>query len=181
LSSFVNHKQMEPYLPKYTKNGWTKTTLGWQYRKHVKPEVSFEKLRHSDKIPYDSKYKFSVVPLGFVYLDITCLACALIVDDGVGPNKTRGVYIGLTWNSPRQTHQLRATLHTRLRTRGPVHFKHSHWWRRWSRSKFASHYAWGTNRVCECKMDVKSIWFNPTWHRIDRVLLLSRCRVLNLT
>ena len=33
----------------------------------------------------------------------------------------------------------------------PLHFEHSHWWRRRSRSKFAtSHYAWGTNRVlCE--------------------------------
>ena len=31
----------------------------------------------------------------------------------------------------------------------PVHIKHSHG------SKFTSHYAWGTNRVCECKMDVK--------------------------
>ena len=34
---------------------------------------------------------------------------------------------------------------------GPVHFKHSHWWKRHSWSKFASHYAWGTNGVCECK------------------------------
>jgi hypothetical protein len=30
--------------------------------------------------------------------------------------------------------------------------------------KFSSHYAWGTNGVCECKMDVKS-----TWHRMDHV------------
>ena len=29
----------------------------------------------------------------------------------------------------------------------------SYWWKRRSRSKFApSHYAWGTNGVCECKM-----------------------------
>ena len=34
--------------------------------------------------------------------------------------------------------------------------------------KFASHYAWGTNRVCDCKMDVKSTW-NPTWHQMDHV------------
>jgi hypothetical protein len=32
----------------------------------------------------------------------------------------------------------------------------------------ASHYAWGTNGACECKMDVKSIWI-PTWHRMDHV------------
>ena len=41
-----------------------------------------------------------------------------------------------------------------------------HWWKRWSRSKFASPYAWGTNGVCECKMDVKYVWI-PTWHRMD--------------
>ena len=40
----------------------------------------------------------------------------------------------------------------------PLHFKHSYWWKSRSPSKFTSHYAWGTNRVCECKMDVKSTW-----------------------
>jgi hypothetical protein len=44
-----------------------------------------------------------------------------------------------------------------------LHFKHSHWWKRRSRSKFASHYTWRTNGVCKCKMDVKSTWI-PTWH-----------------
>jgi hypothetical protein len=34
------------------------------------------------------------------------------------------------------------------------------------RSKFTSHYASGTNRVSECKMDVKSTWI-PTWHQMD--------------
>ena len=29
----------------------------------------------------------------------------------------------------------------------PSHFKHSHWWKRQSCSKFASHYTWGTNGV----------------------------------
>jgi len=32
----------------------------------------------------------------------------------------------------------------------PLHFKHSQWWKRRSQSKFASHYAQGTNGVCEC-------------------------------
>jgi hypothetical protein len=50
----------------------------------------------------------------------------------------------------------------------PLHFKHSHWWKRRSWSKFASHYAWGTNGVCECKMDVKSTWIH-TWHQMDHV------------
>ena len=40
----------------------------------------------------------------------------------------------------------------------PMHFKHSHRWKRRSLSEFASHYAWGTNGVCECKIDVKSTW-----------------------
>jgi hypothetical protein len=53
-----------------------------------------------------------------------------------------------------------ATSHTSVSPL-PLHFKHSHWWKRRSRSKFvASHYAWGANGVCECKMDVKSAW-NP--------------------
>jgi hypothetical protein len=44
--------------------------------------------------------------------------------------------------------QVRATSHTRLRPRDQyIHFKQSHWWRRRSPSKFASHYAWGTNGV----------------------------------
>jgi hypothetical protein len=48
----------------------------------------------------------------------------------------------------------------------PLHFKHSHWWKRRSWSKFASHYTWGTDGVCECKMDVKSTWI-PTWRQMD--------------
>jgi hypothetical protein len=35
------------------------------------------------------------------------------------------------------------------------HFKYSHWWKRQSQSKFTSHYTWGANGVCNCKMDVK--------------------------
>ena len=50
----------------------------------------------------------------------------------------------------------------------PLDLKHSRWWKRRRRSKFASHYARGPNRVCECKMDVKSTWI-PTWHQMDRV------------
>jgi hypothetical protein len=35
-----------------------------------------------------------------------------------------------------------------------------------------SHYAWGTNGVCECKMDVKSTWI-PTRHWMDHVWRLA--------
>jgi hypothetical protein len=49
-----------------------------------------------------------------------------------------------------------------------LHFRHSHWWERWKLSKFASHYVWGTNGVCGCKMDVMTTWI-PTWHRMDHV------------
>ena len=48
----------------------------------------------------------------------------------------------------------------------PLHFEHSHWWERRSRSKFASHCAWRTNGVCECKMYVKSTWI-ATQHWMD--------------
>ena len=69
--------------------------------------------------------------------------------------------------------KLRATSHTRLRACD--HFKHSHWWKRRSRSKFALDYAWETNGVCECKMDIKSTWI-PTWHPMDHVSwLLGIC------
>ena len=65
----------------------------------------------------------------------------------------------------------------------PLHFKHSHWWKRQSWSKFTSHYAWGTNGVCECMTDVKSTWI-PTWHRKDHVSwslgLVSRNHVLEV-
>ena len=50
----------------------------------------------------------------------------------------------------------------------PLQFKHSHWWRRQSRSKFTSHYGRGTNGVCECKTDVNPTWI-PTWHQLDHV------------
>ena len=51
---------------------------------------------------------------------------------------------------------IRATSHMTLRARDYYTFKHSHWWKTWSRSKsVASHYAQGTNGVCECKMDVE--------------------------
>jgi hypothetical protein len=50
----------------------------------------------------------------------------------------------------------------------PLHFKHSLWWKRRSWSKFTPHYTWGTDGVCECKMDGKSTW-SSTWHQIDYV------------
>jgi len=37
----------------------------------------------------------------------------------------------------------------------PLHVKHSHRWKRRSRSEFTSHCARGTNGICKCKMDVK--------------------------
>ena len=50
----------------------------------------------------------------------------------------------------------------------PLHFNHSYWWKRRSQSKFASHYARGTNGICACKMDVKSTCI-LTWHQMDHV------------
>ena len=59
-------------------------------------------------------------------------------------------------------------LGSRTKSPWPLHIKHSHWWKRWSWSKFASHYVWGTNGVCECKVDVKSMRI-PTWHQMHHV------------
>ena len=49
----------------------------------------------------------------------------------------------------RQQHGQPPKGHFTHETEGPwaLHLKHSHWWKRWSRSKFSSHYAWGTNGV----------------------------------
>ena len=59
---------------------------------------------------------------------------------------------------PRELCSLRATLRMRLRARDHYTSKHSHWWKRRCQSKFASHYAGGTNLVLyvKCKVDVKS-------------------------
>ena len=40
----------------------------------------------------------------------------------------------------------------------PLHFNHSHWWKRWNRSEFASHYAWGTNGVYKWMHDADTVY-----------------------
>jgi hypothetical protein len=76
---------------------------------------------------------------------------------------------GSDWTGwPSNDLALRATSHTKLRARDHYTSNHSQWWKRWSQSKFASHHTWGTNGVCECKMDVKSTW-TYAWHRMDHV------------
>ena len=54
----------------------------------------------------------------------------------------------------------------------PLFFKHSHRWKRRSRLKFTSLYAWGNNGVGECEMDVISTWI-PTWHRIGSCFMVT--------
>ena len=68
-------------------------------------------------------------------------------------------------SSVMQCNNVLGSLHTQDWEPMTVTLQASHWWKRRSRSKFASHYAWGTNKVCECmicSMDVKSTWI-PTW------------------
>ena len=95
----------------------------------------------------------------------------------LGPMWTTGLKVNcpktcmlvVVWTKARGDPAARATSHTRLSTRthytsstliggkggaGP--------------SSLHSIYAWGTNKVCECKMDVKCTWI-PTWHQIDHV------------
>ena len=62
----------------------------------------------------------------------------------------------------------RAPSHARLRARDHYTPSTLSGGKRRSESKFTSHYTWGTNRVSECKMDVKSTWI-PTWHQVDHV------------
>ena len=59
----------------------------------------------------------------------------------------------------------------------PLHFKHSHRWKSQSRSKFTSHYVWGTNGVCECKINVNSTW-TFTWHQKGSCFMVIWCGVL---
>ena len=58
--------------------------------------------------------------------------------------------------------------HMMLRARDHCTSSKSHWCKKWSRSKFASHYASRTNWVSWCKMDGWSTWI-PTWHQMDHV------------
>ena len=66
---------------------------------------------------------------------------------------------------------LRATSHTRLRAHDYYTSSTLIGGKRRSRSKFASHYAWGTNGVCECRMDVKFTRI-PTCNRLDHAFWL---------
>ena len=66
----------------------------------------------------------------------------------------------------------------------PLHFKHSHWWEGWSRTKFASHYVWETNSCiylwmqddrCQVYMDsymaLNGSCFMVTWTILKNHLL----------
>ena len=99
-----------------------------------------------------------------------CKNCFKLLEMGMLPCILGYVVVTLwRWQVDLLINILRATSHMRVRAyMWPLHFKHSHWWKRRRWSKFASHYTWGTNGVCECKMDVKSTWI-PTWHRMDHV------------
>ena len=78
-------------------------------------------------------------------------------------------HVNKIWDSERLAHTIcKGHFTHETKSPSPLHFKHSHQWKKRSGFKFDSHYAWGTNGECECKMDVKSIWI-PTWHRMDHV------------
>ena len=76
--------------------------------------------------------------------------------------------IGIVAIFPDGCSTMRATSHTRLRARDHYSSSTLTGGKRWSRSKFASHYARGTNGLCECKTDVKSTQI-PTWHQMYHV------------
>jgi hypothetical protein len=60
----------------------------------------------------------------------------------------------------------------------PIHFKHSHWCKRWSRSNFASHCTWGTNGICEYTIDVSLHGF---LHGIKWIMLFDVWDLNNMT
>ena len=69
-----------------------------------------------------------------------------------------------------QSHPLvvRATSHTRLRARDHYTSSTLIGGKGGACPSSLHTNAWGTNGVCECKMDVESAWV-PTWHRTDHV------------
>jgi hypothetical protein len=78
------------------------------------------------------------------------------------------VILGDLWRFPNFNVRSKGHLTHETESPWPLHFKHSHWWKRHNWSKFAPHHAWGTNGGSECKMDVKSTWI-PTWYQMDHV------------
>ena len=73
-----------------------------------------------------------------------------------------------TWKIPIQRRWFRATSHTQLRARDHHTSSTLISGKDGVRSKFTSHYARGTNGVCECNMEVESTRI-LTWHRMDHV------------
>ena len=73
-------------------------------------------------------------------------------------------FLARVWRGP----WLRTTSHTRSRARDHCISSTLIGGKGGAGPEFASHYTWGTNRVCECKMDVKSMWI-PTRHQMDHV------------
>jgi hypothetical protein len=86
----------------------------------------------------------------------------LFIGPGAFPMNSILLYHSWCWG------HLRATSHMRLRAHDHYTSRHSHWWKRRNRSRFTSHYACGTNGVCECKMDVRSTWIS-TWYKMDHI------------
>ena len=118
----------------------------------------FSLLLNDHKACYNLLHHLKFESLGYE----TCKECQMIRNNILKEADSKGSY----W-AP----MCKATFTHETESPWPVHFKHSHWWKRRSRSKFTPQYAWGTNGVCDCKMDVKSTWI-PTWHWMDHVLWL---------
>ena len=87
--------------------------------------------------------RFAICSILFVFLGIPSIDSP-VTNRGLGRP-----------NLPKVSIQPEGHFTHKIESPRPFHFKHSHWSRRWSWSKFASHYARGTNGVCERKMDVK--------------------------
>ena len=125
--------------------------------------------------PLNKTLKFNLAECSFSYM-VTYLRQQIKVpslqNPGWPPNTiqiwTCRILHDLLIHSP--TRRLLGSLCThKTESPWPLHYKHSHWWKRRSWSKFASYYAWETYGVGECKMNVKSTWIHP-WHQMDHVL-----------
>ena len=115
-----------------------------------------------------------VVPTSKCEHDFGCLfsLCTSIMEGNNTTWKTIKFQVLLSpwlwscWYPPLE--MFRATSHTRLIARDHYTSSTLIGGKGRSRSTYASHYAWGTNGVCECKMYAKSTGI-LTWHPMDHV------------
>ena len=77
--------------------------------------------------------------LGLIHTVIICVDCVVHAAHNILPETDPRLFeVQIYSKNPID----QSTWSTATEGLWPLHFEHSHWWKRWSRSTFASHYAW---------------------------------------